>query len=123
MFNKIIIITILTMFAFSVDINAKNLDKSTKKTKKHNVSKKYYFTFIDTYAEMEKKNKKVESFKYENQSSFKFKFQSSLSEGNNIANPGGGSGSGAGMGSGGASGGGGQGAGGGRQGRGSGGRR
>ncbi len=121
MFNKIITIAILTMFAFSVNINAKKLDKRTKKIKKHNVSKKPYFTFIDTYAEMEKKNKKIESFKYENQSSFKFKFQSSLSEGSNIANPGGGSGSGAGMGSGGA-GGGGQGAGGGRQGRGGGGR-
>ena len=115
MFNRIIITIILVMFIFSVNMNAKNLDKSTKKVNKHKTSKKPYFTFIDTYAEIEKKNKKAEVFEYENQDRFKFKFQSSLSEGNNIANPGGGSGSGAGMGSGGASAGGGQGAGGGRQ--------
>ena len=81
----------------TVSLNAREQDTNKHvKNKKPTSSKKHYFKFIDTFAEIKKK-KKEEVFKYENQDRFQFKFQSSLSEGANIVNPGGGAGSGAGM--------------------------
>lgn len=125
--KKMMFLLLLVMLTVSLNARGQDTNKHVK-NKKPTSSKKHYFKFIDTFAEIEKK-KKEQVFKYENQSRFQFKFQSSLSEGANIVNPGGGAGSGAGVSSAGSAGGGiggaagGGGHGGGGQGNGAGGRR